>query len=228
MLISWFPFFSHTIYITLHIISEWSGNKASSDKGLLFSSNNWLWKRKLWTWSWVARAQTFNLHQTFQCCCYKLRLKAKLWMMSLSGRRQVLIETLMRWRREVGGFRLTATSSSARWADGNWAPIWTSKYSLMSCCSGGEPGGFLMGRTRCAGEGLRRSEHAVTQIPCYGRAVMHTCLLTFFVLLGCFILCGGNCCKAGWSQIVRGHLWQETGPMNALTDAQMGRVLNCF
>lgn len=109
MLISWFPFFFHTIYITLHIISEWSGNKASSDKGLLFSSNNSLWKRKVWTWSWVARAQMFNLHQRFPCCCYKLRLKAKLWMMSLSGRRQVLMETLMRWRREVGGFRLTAT-----------------------------------------------------------------------------------------------------------------------
>lgn len=60
MLISWFPFFFHTIYITLHIISEWSGNKAYSDKGLLFSSNNSLWKKKLWTWSWVARAQTFN------------------------------------------------------------------------------------------------------------------------------------------------------------------------
>lgn len=48
-----------------------------------------------------------------------------------------------------------------------------------------------MGRTRCTGEGLRSSEHAVTQIPRYGRAVMHTCLqratnakrFSFFVLL---------------------------------------------
>lgn len=34
----------------------------------------------------------------------------------------------------------------------------------MSCRSGGEPGGLLMGRTRCTGEWVRRCEYAVIQI----------------------------------------------------------------
>lgn len=61
-------------------------------------------------------------------------------------------------------FQLTVTWYSARWADGNWAPIRTSEYKLMSCRSGGEPRGLLMGRTRCTGEWVRRRDYAVIQI----------------------------------------------------------------
>lgn len=107
----------------------------------------------------------------------------------------------------------------------------TSEYKLMPCCSGGEPGGFLMGRTRCAGEWVRSSEYAVIQILIITTmSCTHVCrgqlLPGVFPSFSCCwrkkaaVLYNGNCCKASSGQVVRG---QETGAMRGKHNK-----LNCF
>lgn len=147
--------------------------------------------------------------------------------MSLSGRRQVCA-----WWKPW-------------WGGSSWQQLKTQQGDLMvighlcglrrigwcySSCSGRDWGGFLMGRTWCAGEWAEREEKVnmqwlrsliITTLSytdaCRGAHIQGVFLCTFSCVLWQICFCSGNYSKVKWSKIAWGHQSQGKGDTKGQT-----------